>query len=355
MPFRARLKRVFGRPDEADPPNPGAPQALLPRPGERTRTSKAALVPDADSSSAVSSPSPKSPSPGRSQHITKGSNGTQALELRDLLDGLQKSRLKVAVGGREIAVKDQARRVVHALLSVKEMIDFAVSMEPHSSLAWAVVLVFLNPVTNAMTQDEDASEGFENCGSFLTGREVTWKGLGESIGLWDVRTRQLLRRLEVDPDWDWGWVDAVSFSRDGSLVASVVQSSWGRSLDLWNVASGALLHTVDVDEQRVRRVAFSADGSRVFCAIPGQAVRIWDVATGAEVQRLRHHGVDAAVGSPDGEHIASSSTDKTIHIWDDTATFPAPAEVPGTIMAVDPRHIRALVSSPQGSHRSGVL
>lgn len=194
MPFRARIKRAFGRSDKEDPRGPAPP--LLPVLDEPARTPKADTVSDADPPSAVSSPLstslPQSP-PGCSttapedSHILglqdlwndsyneleeeepslvaayeqslinaqddqpESSSNTATERQEDLqhlvqrrLDEIENSRLKVLVGGREIAVRDQARRVVRAVLSVKEMIDVAVSVEPHASLAWAGVLVFLN-------------------------------------------------------------------------------------------------------------------------------------------------------------------------------------------------------------------
>lgn len=103
----------------------------------------------------------------------------QIKELIDLkLKAVENARLRVTVGGEEIVVIEQVRKLVHTILSAKDYIGSAVSVEPHAALAWAGVLVFL-PVSfyimiyfstlvltsasqlllNPVTQDEAALEG----------------------------------------------------------------------------------------------------------------------------------------------------------------------------------------------------
>ena len=73
----------------------------------------------------------------------------QGLVDRKLQD-VQKAQLKITVGGKEVIVKEQVRKVVHAILSAKDFIGSAVIAEPHAALAWAGVLVIL-PVSIAIT------------------------------------------------------------------------------------------------------------------------------------------------------------------------------------------------------------
>ena len=59
------------------------------------------------------------------------------------LHDVQNAQLKIKVGECELVVKDQVRKIVHTVLSVKDFIGSAVSADPHAALAWAGVLVIL--------------------------------------------------------------------------------------------------------------------------------------------------------------------------------------------------------------------
>ncbi|KAF9762005.1 hypothetical protein IL306_003590 [Fusarium sp. DS 682] len=83
------------------------------------------------------------------------------------LDEIQASHLTVTIAGKSIGIKEQARRAVHAILSVKDFISAAVNSEPHAALAWAGVLVLLVPISKSFTQEEDAVDGFERISGIL--------------------------------------------------------------------------------------------------------------------------------------------------------------------------------------------
>lgn len=81
----------------------------------------------------------------RPSDVFDNSHETQLQNLveRRLAD-IQETRLRMTVGGREVVVKDQARRIIHAILSFKDAISSAVSSEPHAALAWGGILMLLN-------------------------------------------------------------------------------------------------------------------------------------------------------------------------------------------------------------------
>ncbi|KAL4893172.1 hypothetical protein BDV59DRAFT_207958 [Aspergillus ambiguus] len=68
---------------------------------------------------------------------------------------------KISIGGKEISIKDRARQVIDFIAGLKDFVTTAVSAEPHAALAWAGVLLLLGPITNAITQKEDAIDGFD--------------------------------------------------------------------------------------------------------------------------------------------------------------------------------------------------
>jgi general transcriptional corepressor TUP1 len=68
----------------------------------------------------------------------------------------------------------------------------------------------------------------------------------------------------------------------------------------------------------VTSVAISPNGQLVAAGSLDTIVRIWDVATGALVERLRGHrdSVYSVAFTPDGKGLVSGSLDKTLKYWD---------------------------------------
>ena len=64
-------------------------------------------------------------------------------------------------------------------------------------------------------------------------------------------------------------------------------------------------------------VAFSPDGTRIVSGSHDYTVRVWDAASGAEVNNLRGHtgAVRAVAFNCDGSLIASGSDDRTVRVW----------------------------------------
>jgi WD40 repeat protein len=82
------------------------------------------------------------------------------------------------------------------------------------------------------------------------------------------------------------------------------------------------------DLQRVRGIAFSADGRRLLSAEWPDTVRLWDVTSGAELRCFRQHeslvlrklqgwmfGIDAVAFSPNGQWGLASSSGGHVSLW----------------------------------------
>ncbi|MBI5760738.1 MAG: hypothetical protein HZA46_19640 [Planctomycetales bacterium] len=67
----------------------------------------------------------------------------------------------------------------------------------------------------------------------------------------------------------------------------------------------------------VNCVAFSPDGQRLASASTDRTVKLWDMTTGQEIQSLKGHTSDvmSVAFSPDGQRLASASRDKTVKVW----------------------------------------
>ena len=111
-----------------------------------------------------------------------------------------------------------------------------------------------------------------------------------------------------------GSVSAVAFSADGQLLAS---ASYDQTVRLWNLATGEQVQKLEAHDDSVSAVAFSADGQLLASASEDRTVRLWNPATGEQVQKLEGHddSVLAVAFSADGQLLASASEDRTVRLW----------------------------------------
>jgi WD40 repeat protein len=77
--------------------------------------------------------------------------------------------------------------------------------------------------------------------------------------------------------------------------------------------------------------------------------RVWNVADGAELARLKGHEapVDRAVFSPDGRHIVTAGRDGSARIWDAAPARRASSARRGSYALSGPDGTRVLTASEQ--------
>lgn len=150
-----------------------------------------------------------------------------------------------------------------------------------------------------------------------------------TLRLWDVKTgheQAVLFRAAVGASGDVSRLGDVSYSNDGRYIAAAADDGTVR---LWAVNSGTCLavvagenawqpETLGGPPSLGPKFALSPDGSRLAVTARGNAVTLWDIATGREAARLIGHGsgVNAIAFSPDGRRIVTASDDHTARVWD---------------------------------------
>ena len=126
----------------------------------------------------------------------------------------------------------------------------------------------------------------------------------------------------------------VSLSPDGKTLFTSLDMS---SVDVWDVASGALLRTLGAPRENEFRLfgglTVSPDGTRVAAGDEDAVVHLWEVSTGEE-ERIQAPGYtpDPPVFSPDGQRLAVTSyatpltAPAIVTLWDLASTSADPIQ-----------------------------
>ncbi|KAF8553453.1 WD40 repeat-like protein [Imleria badia] len=170
-----------------------------------------------------------------------------------------------------------------------------------------------------------------------------------SIKIWDVESHEIVQEwthqgsypeLSISPDDQLiavgNWVVTI-YTMEGRQVNHSIQvgttvfsmgfSPRGDKLAcgtryevyVYDVNSGTLILVLQGHQDRVHRVLWSRDGSRLFSASNDKTICCWDSDTGEQIGRPWTGHTDRVCYislSPDGSKLASASNDRTVRFWD---------------------------------------
>jgi eukaryotic-like serine/threonine-protein kinase len=136
----------------------------------------------------------------------------------------------------------------------------------------------------------------------------------ETARVWEAATARLVRTIEVRTSK----VYSIAFSPDSRRLA-IAGFDFPTIWDLANTNEDPITlqgHTV------VSSIAFSPDGKRIVTSSLGRTVKVWETATGRELLTLRGHTghVYSVAISSDGQKIITGSADQTARIWQAATT-----------------------------------
>jgi WD40 repeat protein len=140
-------------------------------------------------------------------------------------------------------------------------------------------------------------------------------GTNNNIQLWDVATRPIntkpIKILQGHRDF----INSISFSPNGKLLAS---GSNDKTIKIWDVANAKEIKTLTGHSDGVQWVNFSRDGKLLASTSNDQSIKLWNVTTGKEIKTLTGHtnSVTSVIFGSNGQWLVSGSQDKTIKLWD---------------------------------------
>jgi mono/diheme cytochrome c family protein len=112
-----------------------------------------------------------------------------------------------------------------------------------------------------------------------------------------------------------GAVRDLAVAPDGLCAASAGED---KTVRLWDLASGEERQRLEGHTDEVTSLAFTADGRQMLSGGRDRTLRLWDVRSGKEIRRFTGHtdAVRAAALSPDGRLALSGGEDRTLRLWE---------------------------------------
>jgi WD40 repeat protein/tRNA A-37 threonylcarbamoyl transferase component Bud32 len=140
---------------------------------------------------------------------------------------------------------------------------------------------------------------------------VALAGAGGAVEVWDFDQHRRLAEIAGGQER----IDRLAFSADGQRLAGGSNSGVIR---LWEPRTGVEVLCLRGHTEAVLGLVFSPEGERLFSCSADHTVRFWNLKDGSEQEVLRGHtgAVRGLALSPDGARFVSASADRTLRVWD---------------------------------------
>ena len=168
------------------------------------------------------------------------------------------------------------------------------------------------------------------------GKKLAGGDMGGKVQMWDARTGDVLAPMLVGQDIDNAVKkEVVKNEKPGHVSVKVVVGSYNDPItvlafssngDLLAVGSEKKIHlfggekqiTFEKRVQGAKSLVFSQDDTVLVSGLSSGKIELWDLATGVKLTTLDGHSkpVETLLFSPDGKTLVSTGQDGTILVWD---------------------------------------
>ena len=197
---------------------------------------------------------------------------------------------------------------IEVSIKYKSVVFIAVGVSPHQIA-----------VLKTHADDLTAVEAFSPDGTLLAsgGGNLHNPYTGGTVKLWDITTKEIIATLETHTYI----IVSLSFSPDGAMLAA---GSYDGTVMLWDMKTYEIIATLaghDITGLNsffggwFTPVSFSPDGT-LLASGSTSGVVLWDVETRTNIATLADTGVSSVVFSPDGTLLASGSAASGVVLWD---------------------------------------
>ncbi len=198
---------------------------------------------------------------------------------------------------------------------------------------WSMPASAARTTDMAASATHDAHTGGANAVAYHSnGTQAITGGADKAVKLWDLTTGKVLRAFGPLKDA----VIAVALSRDATQISAAA----GKSVTIWTTADAkevrTLAHPADVTS-----LSFNGDKTRLATTASDGLTRVWDLATGLELQAFaQNEAAKAVIFHPSNTTVVSAGAEKSIVVNTLTLTRSINTGTP----------VRALAVTPNGSH-----
>ncbi|MBD3350572.1 MAG: TIR domain-containing protein [Candidatus Lokiarchaeota archaeon] len=101
-------------------------------------------------------------------------------------------------------------------------------------------------------------------------------------------------------------------------LKNLITGSIDRTVKVWQLQNGDLVHELKGHEEEVNCVNISPDGQKIISGSEDETLKLWSIDSGKVLRNLEDHkgGIFSACFSYDNKYVISGAEDKAVRIWD---------------------------------------